>query len=105
MNGKIEIIENNKDQHIDDFYLTFKEKLEEIHTFPSDYIFKFIVASEQSNIAKVYSIFENADASFSMRDSKNGKYSSITVKAPVSDANDVVIYYRQVAALEGVMML
>lgn len=105
MNGKIEIIENNKDQHIDDFYLTFKEKLEEIHTFPSDYIFKFIVASEQSNIAKVYTIFENADASFSVRDSKNGKYSSITVKAPVSDANDVVIYYRQVAALEGVMML
>lgn len=105
MNGKIEIIENNKDQHIDDFYLTFKEKLEEIHTFPSDYIFKFIVASEQSNIAKVYSIFENAEASFSVRDSKNGKYSSITVKAPVSDANDVVIYYRQVAALEGVIML
>jgi len=105
MNGKIEILGNDKDLHVDDFYLTFKKKLEEVHTFPSDYIFKFIVSSEQSNIAKLYSIFENANASFSMRESKNGKYSSITVKAPVSDADDVVIFYRQVAAIDGVMML
>lgn len=105
MNGKIEIMENDKNQHIDDFYLTFKQKLQEIHTFPSDYVFKFIVASNQSNIAKVHSIFEKANACFSIRDSKNGKYSSITVKAPVSDADDVVIYYRQVAAIDGVMML
>lgn len=105
MNNKIEILEHNKNQHIDDFYLTFKKKLEEIHTFPSDYMFKFIVSSEQSNIARVHSIFENANACFSMRDSKNGKYSSITVKAPVSDADDIVIYYRQVAAIDGVIML
>ncbi|NDV94705.1 DUF493 domain-containing protein [Dysgonomonas sp. 521] len=105
MNNKIEILEQDKVQHIDDFYLTFKKKLEEMHTFPSDYMFKFIVTSEQSNIAKVHSIFEKANASFSIRDSKNGKYSSITVKTSVSDADDVVIYYRQVAAIEGVMML
>jgi len=105
MNEKIKVLENDKDLHIDDFYLAFKRKLEEIHTFPSDYIFKFIVSSQQNKIAKVHSIFENANASFSSRESKNGKYSSITVKAPVSDADDVVIYYRQVAAIDGVMML
>ncbi len=105
MNEKIEILENDKNQHIDDFYLTFKKKLEELHTFPSVYIFKFIMSAEQSNIARLHSIFENANASISSRDSKNGKYSSFTIKAPVSDADDVVLYYRQVSAIDGVMML
>ncbi|WP_029902514.1 DUF493 family protein [Prevotella sp. 10(H)] len=105
MNGKIEIIENDKNQHVDDFYLNFKEKLQEIHTFPSDYIFKFILSSEEKNIAKLYSIFDNANASFSLKDSRNGKYTSVTIKTPVNDADDVVIYYRQVSSINGVMML
>jgi len=105
MNDKIKILGNDKAQHIDEFYLTFKEKLQEIHSFPCDYPFKFIVPAEQKNIAKLHSIFENADAGFSIRDSKNGKYASITVKAPVNDADDVVIYYRQVASIDGIMML
>lgn len=105
MNEKVKILKNDKNQHIDDFYLTFRERLSNVHTFPTDYIFKFIMSAEQSKITKLHSIFENANASFSFRDSKNGKYSSITVKAPVSDADDVVIYYRQVAAIDGVVML
>lgn len=105
MNSKIEILENNKNQNIDDFYLKFKEKLEETHSFPSVYIFKYIVPAEQSAIARLHSIFENSGGSISTRDSKNGKYTCMTIKVPVNDADDVVIYYRQAAAIEGIMML
>jgi len=105
MNGKIEIIEKDKNQHIDDFYLAFKEKLENTHTFPTDYIFKFILSSDDSNIAKLYSIYEKADATFSTKDSRNGKYTSITIKVSVNDVNDIIIYYRQVATIDGIMML
>jgi len=105
MNEKVKIIGNDKNQTMDDFYLTFKEKLEETHIFPTDYIFKFILSSNEKNIARLYSIFENANASYSVKDSKNGKYTSVTIKTPVSDANDIVIYYRQVASIDGIMML
>lgn len=105
MNEKIEVFENKDNQSVDDFYVTFKEKLEEVHAFPTDYIFKFILPSEQSKIARVHSIFEKARTAFSTRESKNGKYSSITVKVPVTDADDVILYYRQVSAIDGVMML
>lgn len=105
MNEKMKIIENNKDQNIDDFYSKFKERLEEIHSFPSTYMFKYIVPAEQSIIAKLHSIFSSANPSISSRDSKNGKYTSITIKVEVNDANDVVIYYRQAAAIEGIVML
>lgn len=105
MNKKFEVLENDKNLNIDDFYLKFKKKLEDTHSFPTDYIFKYIVPSEQSAIAGVYSIFENSNGSISTRDSKNGKYTSITIKVPVNDADDVIIYYRQAAAINGIMML
>jgi len=105
MDKKLEVIGNNKNQHMDDFYVSFKDKLDEMHSFPTEYVFKFIIPSEQSNLAKLYSIFDKADASFSIRDSKKGNYSGITIKTPVNDSTDVIIYYRQVSAIEGVMML
>lgn len=105
MNSKIEILENDKNQNIDDFYLKFKKNLEETHSFPSVYIFKYIVPAEQSTIARLHSIFENSGGSFSTRDSKNGKYTCMTIKVPVNDADDVVIYYRQASSIEGIMML
>ena len=99
------VLENDKNQHIDDFYAKFKEKVEQTHTFPCEYTFKFILPADPSSIARLHRIFENANGGFSSRDSKNGKYTSLTVKAHVSDADDVIIYYRQVAEIEGVMML
>lgn len=105
MNKNIEILGNEKNHQADDFYSKFKEKLETAHTFPMDYIFKYILPSEQSKIAILHSIFENADASISMRDSKNGKYTSVTVKVRVNDVDDIIIYYRQAASIEGIMAL
>ena len=105
MNKKFEILENNKNQNVDDFYLRFKEKLNEAHSFPSVYIFKYIVPSEQSTIARLHSIFEKSNGSISTRDSKNGKYTSMTIKVPVNDADDIIIYYRQTAVIDGIIML
>lgn len=105
MDEKFETLENNKNQKTDDFYVNFKDKLEKNHSFPSDYIFKYVVPSDQSIIARLYAIFENSGGSFSTRDSKTGKYTSITIKVPVNDADDVILYYRQAASIEGILTL
>lgn len=105
MKEKIEIIGGDNNQNVDDFYKSFKEKLELTHTFPCNYMFKYIVPSDPSLIARLHAIFNDSKTSFSTRDSKNGKYTSVTVKVPVSDADDVIIYYRQAAAIEGIVML
>lgn len=105
MKKRYEIIENDEDQQKVDFYSRFKEKLEETHTFPVDYIFKYIVPAEQSIIAKLHAIFECEKSTFSTRDSKNGKYTSVTIKVPVNDANDIIIYYKQAEEIEGIMAL
>ncbi|MCD7898581.1 MAG: DUF493 domain-containing protein [Bacteroides sp.] len=105
MKERIKVFAKDENLHLDDFYQGFKEKLDQVHTFPTEYIFKFIVSSGQKDIAKLHAIFDKADATFSVRDSKNAKYSSVTIKTLVNDAIDVVIYYRQVASIEGILML
>lgn len=105
MNKEFKIIENSENQNVDDFYKRFEEKLRLTHIFPTDYMFKYITPSDQSVIAKLYAIFVDTDASISTRETKNGKYTSVTIKVPVNDAKDVIIYYRQAASIEGIMAL
>lgn len=105
MKEKMKVLHNDGNQNKEDFYLNFKERLEQTHSFPTEYIFKYIVPAEQRIIAKLQAIFSSANPVISTRDSKNGKYVGITIKVPVNDANDIVIYYQQAAAIEGIMAL
>ncbi len=106
MKEKFEIFENDKNQQASDFYIDFKEKLEENTNFPSDYLFKFIVPTDEQTIAQVQGIFANDEkASFSSRDSKNGKYTSLTIKVHVKDADEVVNYYKQTSEIKGIVTL
>lgn len=105
MEKNFEILEENKDQSPDEFYKNFKQKLEETHQFPCDYMFKYILPSDETKIARLYAIFNDPKVSFSSRPSKAGKYTSFTIKVPVNDADDVILYYRQAAGIEGIVML
>ncbi len=106
MKEKIEIFESDKNQQVDDFYKDFKEKLEENQSFPAPYLFKFIVPTDEITIAQVQGVFANDEkASFSSRDSKNGKYTSLTIKVNVKDADEVVAYYKQASVIKGLVAL
>ncbi|OJU38317.1 MAG: hypothetical protein BGN96_03400 [Bacteroidales bacterium 45-6] len=105
MEEKIEVFENDDNQSQADFYRKFKEELNQAHTFPSNYVFKFIVPAQPSNVAMLHAIFENSNASFSSRDSSNGKYTSTTVKLLAKSADEIINYYQEVATIKGVMML
>jgi len=89
----------------DEFYTHFKVTLEFAQTFPTDYTFKFIVLSEEKKIAQILKIFDTAEPQFIMKESKNGKYISITAQMFVLDADTVIGYYREVGEIEGVTML
>lgn len=105
MSNTFEILENDKNQQTDDFYVQFKEKIKLTHVFPTNYMFKYIVPSDPSIMARLYAIFEGDNISFSTRESSKGKYTGVTIKVPVNDADDVIIYYRQVAEIEGILAL
>ncbi|MDR2122739.1 MAG: DUF493 domain-containing protein [Flavobacteriaceae bacterium] len=95
----------NDEQNTEVFYARFKEQLDKEHNFPGNYMFKFIILTESKKIAQLHKIFDHSSASFSMKESKNGKYTSVTITVYVTDSTSVVEYYKEVSTIEGVVML
>ena len=98
------IIESNH-ANPEEFYQSLKEKLEEQHNFPEEYLFKFIVTSDPEKITEILRAFDNLKYTLSNIESSTGKYTSVSVDCFVLDANQVISIYKKVAIIEGVMML
>lgn len=82
----------------------FKGKLVESMSFPSVYMFKFIVASEHRSIALIENLFE-AEADIHTKESRKGRYTSVTARQVVMSADDIISIYRRAAKIEGIMFL
>jgi putative lipoic acid-binding regulatory protein len=82
----------------------FRLKLLETTTFPSVYMFKLIVPSENRTIALVENMFD-AETDIHTKESEKGKYTSITAKQVVMTADEIVAIYKKASAIKGVMML
>lgn len=98
-------IEENKNPDQEKFYASLKEKLEATHNFPEDYLYKFIVTNDESKLTEIYRVFDDIKFTLNSRDSKNGKYTSISVNAFVLDADQVIRIYKEVGKIPDVMML
>ncbi|HEY1040762.1 MAG TPA: DUF493 family protein [Bacteroidia bacterium] len=85
-------------------YDQFKKKLEEEHTFPSVYMFKFIVPADNHKIALVESLFTE-EADVSQKQSSKGNYYSLTAKQVVMSSDEVIEIYKKAMNIEGLMAL
>ena len=82
----------------------FKKKLEEQLTFPSVYMFKFIVLANNQKIALIESLFSE-EADIHQKESSQGKYMSITAKVVMMSADEIIEIYKKALAVEGVIAL
>ena len=87
------------------FYDKLNKQLDETTVFPSDYLYKFIVASDDNNVAKVQKIFDNKGAVIKTRKSKNGTYNSISIMIKVSSSEEVINHYKEAEKIEGIISL
>lgn len=84
-----------------DAYVNFKNKLDEVHTWPSSYLFKFVVP--QAKKGELLSMMPTGMVQ--ERSSSNEKYVSISLTAQMDNSDEVVAVYKQVAQIEGVVTL
>lgn len=82
-----------------------KANLDAVHSWPGLYMFKFIVPSDNARIAKVESLFDANTAQISMNASKNGKYTSITIREVMLSADSVLKCYAEAAKIDGLIAL
>ena len=86
-------------------YKKLKSQLDETKTFPSNYLYKFIVSNEGNKVALVREIFEGKDATITIKKSKTEKYNSISVVIHIENSNQVISYYKQAEKIEGIISL
>jgi len=82
----------------------FKQKLIESTVFPSVYMYKFIVESSNRNIALVENLF-GEEADIHIKESGNGKYTSITAKQVEVNADEIISVYKKALEINGIMFL
>lgn len=93
------------DKKTEDFYIRLKSELEESTTWPSVYLYKFIVPTSATNINLVENTFDNMGAVIQTHSSKTGKYTSISINVTMQNADKVIEKYQELSTIEGIISL
>lgn len=94
----------NPNRSKDEFYSDLRQRLEKEHSFPSVYMFKFIVPNSNKLHAQVEALFGD-EAQISIRESSKGNYVSITAKEMMLSAENIIARYRSASKIEGIVSL
>ena len=93
------------DKKTEEFYERLKEELRTTSSWPTLYLYKFIVPTDQSKILAVENAFDNMGAVINTTQSKTGKFTSISVNVPMESPEHVVEKYLEVSTIEGIISL
>ncbi len=93
------------DKKTEEFYERLKQELDNANTWPAEYLFKFIVPSEPHKIEAVENAFNAMGAVINTNQSKNGKFTSVSVNVRMKSAQSIVDKYIEVSHIEGIISL
>jgi putative lipoic acid-binding regulatory protein len=88
-----------------EFYQKLKISLEETTEFPSRYMYKFIIPSDDEKFKEIEKIFDNTGAVITSKKSKSDKYTSLTILVDMKSSDDVITKYKEVSVVEGIISL
>jgi P2-related tail formation protein len=90
----------------EEFYEKLKAQLYDTTSWPAEYLYKFIVKTDIEKIAILEAIFNNMGAVINTTESKNAKYTSISINLQMQNPEAVIEKYLEVAEkVEGVISL
>ncbi|WP_299311290.1 DUF493 family protein [uncultured Aquimarina sp.] len=90
----------------EEFYKKLKVQLADTALWPTAYLYKFIVPTDSDKVSQIEGIFDNLGAVITTKQSKNGKYTSVSINVRMKNPDHVIIKYKEVAEkVEGVISL
>jgi len=92
-------------QNPEEFYAKLKVQLGDTSIWPAPYLFKFIVPSSEDKIKQICSIFDHEGAVIDTKESRTGKYTSISINVKMKDPDAVIAKYKEASVVEGVISL
>ncbi|MGB5944193.1 MAG: DUF493 family protein [Leeuwenhoekiella sp.] len=94
-----------KNKNPEEFYDKLRARLEETSSWPSEYLFKFIVTSDEQKIKQIEKIFDNMGAVIKTTASRTGKFTSVSINVRMKDPDHVIKKYKEVSVVDGVISL
>ncbi|HKL90537.1 DUF493 family protein [Muricauda sp. NFXS6] len=89
----------------EEFYAKLREQLLETTSWPSTYLYKFIVPTDKERIDQIQDIFDNTGAVIESKKSKKGTYTSLSITVNLKNPDEVIKKYKEVSVVEGVISL
>lgn len=93
------------DKKTEEFYIRLKDELANTSLWPSIYLYKFIVPTDEEKICEVENAFNNMGAVIKTSQSKTGKFTSISVNVQMISPDHVIAKYQEVSNVEGIISL
>jgi hypothetical protein len=93
------------DKKTEEFYIRLKEELRTTSEWPSIYLYKFIVPTATEKVLTVENAFNNMGAVIDTKQSKTGKFTSISINVRMKNPEHVIEKYLEVSAVEGIISL
>lgn len=91
------------DKKTEEFYIRLKEELGNTSSWPTEYLYKFIVPTDPKKVESVENAFDNMGAVIKTNQSKTGKFTSISINVTMESPADVVEKYIEVSTIEGII--
>ena len=89
----------------EDIYTKLKATLEETTTFPTEYLYKFIIPTDDDKQTQLENLFNHMGAIIKSKKSKNEKYTSFSIRLVANNVDEIISKYKEVAVIEGVISL
>ena len=98
-------MDSEKEKETREFYERLKKELDLSSTWPSIYLYKFIVPSEKENILRVEEAFDCMGAVIKTTKSKTGKFTSVSVDVMMKNSQEVIDKYIELSTIKGIISL
>jgi putative lipoic acid-binding regulatory protein len=93
------------DKKTEEFYLRLKEELQSTSIWPSLYLYKFIVPTDEQKVKAVENAFNDMGAVIKTSQSKTGKFTSVSINVLMKNPDHVIEKYLEVSEIEGIISL
>jgi len=87
------------------FYLKLNESLNATTKFPVKYLYKFIVPTDENQVAEIKLLFAKKSARITTKNSKTGKYVSVSISVILRSSKEVISYYKKAENIKGIISL
>ncbi|MDO5608154.1 MAG: DUF493 family protein [Capnocytophaga sp.] len=93
------------EKEIEEFYTRLKDELTQTSSWPSEYLYKFIIPNSLEKQEQLTAVFSDKKSETTFRESSNGKYLSVSVKLVMQNPDEVIQYYKEAGKVEGILSL